>query len=144
MTAIQSMIYGLKCDSPSCDYNDKTIKFEQYKDYINHPCPVCGSPLLTQEDYDTTMQLVNIIENVNKEIENGTLNPNDLMNMPPLAGFLGEEFADLDPKNPNQQTKLSVELDGTGVPTLQLSLLNSQIDSNQSTQSSKKDSKEKE
>lgn len=66
------------------------------------------------------------------------------MNMLPLAGLLGKEFAGLDPKNPNQQAKLLVELNSTGVPTFKAYLINSQINSNQSTQSSKKDSEKKE
>lgn len=27
-------IHGLKCDNPKCDYQDSTIKYEDYKKYI--------------------------------------------------------------------------------------------------------------
>lgn len=45
-------IGGLKCDNPDCNYRDDSIKLEQYEDYINEPCPVCGSPLLKQYEYE--------------------------------------------------------------------------------------------
>lgn len=44
-------ISGLKCDNPDCDYVNHDIPFEQYKQYVNFPCPKCGQPLLTQQAY---------------------------------------------------------------------------------------------
>ena len=42
---------GLVCDNPNCDWTDKTITFEVYKDWINKACPKCGENLLTESDY---------------------------------------------------------------------------------------------
>lgn len=84
-------IYGLKCDNPSCDYEDKSIQLEQYEEYIDQPCPECGSPLLTQADYDTTMLIIQSVK---------------------LAEKLG-----LDTTSKNDETyKMSVQLNGTGIP----------------------------
>lgn len=84
-------IYGLKCDNPSCDYQDNSIQLEQYKDYINYPCPKCSSPLLTQADYDTTMTIIQSV----KLAEKLGLNTNG---------------------NSEEMYKMSVQLDGTGIP----------------------------
>lgn len=51
-------VFGLKCDNKECNYEDKTIKYEQYEDYINYPCPQCGESLLTKTDYLTTKFIV--------------------------------------------------------------------------------------
>lgn len=84
-------IYGLQCDAPTCDYRDDTIQFEAYESYINHPCPLCGAPLLTQADYDTTLEILQMV----KSVEEGSIQ---------------------DPNQKEEQYKLSVKLDGTGVP----------------------------
>lgn len=63
---IDLQISGLKCDSPTCDYNDLTVSVNDYKSNINKPCPKCGESLLTQDDYDQTMQMVQAIETLNK------------------------------------------------------------------------------
>lgn len=47
-------IKGIKCDNKNCNYENDDVKFEEYPSYINKPCPVCGSNLLTQIDYDNT------------------------------------------------------------------------------------------
>ncbi len=46
----QVKISGIKCDNPSCDYRDDTVKFEEYKDWIDKPCPECGTNLLTKKE----------------------------------------------------------------------------------------------
>lgn len=85
-------IFGLKCDAPACNYEDRSIKFEQYEEYINHPCPDCGAPLLTQADYDTTMQIVNMAK---------------------LASKLGFDKGSSDG---DKMYKMNVQLDGSGIP----------------------------
>jgi hypothetical protein len=42
---------GLQCDNPKCDWKDETITFDNLKDWINKPCPLCGENVLTEEDY---------------------------------------------------------------------------------------------
>lgn len=48
---------GIKCDNKDCGYRDDSIVFDQYRDFINKPCPKCGENLLTQEDFDLAEQL---------------------------------------------------------------------------------------
>lgn len=84
-------IYGLKCDNPSCDYQDNSIKLEQYEEYINYPCPKCNAPLLTQADYDTTMMIIQSVKLAEK-LELNAIN------------------------NSEEMFKMSVKLDGSGIP----------------------------
>lgn len=50
-------VKGLKCDNPNCNYKDMSIQAEEYKNYINHPCPNCGCSLLTKADYKAVKRL---------------------------------------------------------------------------------------
>lgn len=52
------IITGIKCDNPNCSWRDENVPFEEYRDWLNRPCPVCGSNLLTQEDYDAVCRLM--------------------------------------------------------------------------------------
>jgi hypothetical protein len=56
---------GLKCDNPACDWVDPTIQVEDYKDWLNAPCPKCGENVLTEEDFNNTMFLRSIVGLVN-------------------------------------------------------------------------------
>ena len=40
-------ISGIKCDSLTCDYYDNNVHVNGYEDWLNKPCPKCGSNLLT-------------------------------------------------------------------------------------------------
>jgi hypothetical protein len=51
------MFYGIKCDNPECDYRDDYAKREDYEQYVNKPCPLCGEKLLTQKDLDSVVKL---------------------------------------------------------------------------------------
>ena len=46
-------IGGIKCDNPSCDFRDESIPVEDYKNWLNKPCPICGSNLLTKNFTNT-------------------------------------------------------------------------------------------
>lgn len=63
MNNIDMNISGLKCDN--CDYSDDSVKLEDYEQSIGKPCPNCGESLLTKEDYDGVMQMVQAIEMLN-------------------------------------------------------------------------------
>lgn len=63
--AIEFKAGGIKCDNEECDYNDMTVKYEDYKLWVNKPCPKCGQNLLTQQDYDSFMLLIGITEVMN-------------------------------------------------------------------------------
>jgi len=56
---------GIKCDNPKCDYAEENVKPEDYKEWLNKPCPKCGSNLLTQADYDNVQMLLNIVDKFN-------------------------------------------------------------------------------
>lgn len=43
---------GLICDNPKCDFEDATIKIDDYAKAINKFCPRCGENLLTQQDFE--------------------------------------------------------------------------------------------
>lgn len=51
-------IAGLKCDADGCDYSDDTIHIQDYKMYLNAPCPKCGANLLTEKDMATVKFLL--------------------------------------------------------------------------------------
>lgn len=59
---------GIKCDNPECCYADETVKVEDYKDWLNKPCPECGSNLLTQADYDNVQMLIKVAKLLNKKV----------------------------------------------------------------------------
>lgn len=54
---------GIKCDTPHCNYKDMSVKYEDYPDYIGKPCPICGSNLLTQADYDSIKFMEKLMSN---------------------------------------------------------------------------------
>lgn len=55
------------CDNPSCGfeikYNECGLKIE---DLINVACPDCGENLLTEKDYTDYMQLMRVVDWINK------------------------------------------------------------------------------
>ena len=57
---------GIKCDTPSCDFVDMSVKVEDYHLWLNRPCPKCGANLLTQADYDTLQKQLKRAEMINK------------------------------------------------------------------------------
>jgi hypothetical protein len=59
-------IFGIKCDTEHCNYHDDEVKFEDYPKYINSKCPVCGSNLLTQQDYNKCLKMYKAVEIANK------------------------------------------------------------------------------
>lgn len=39
------IVKGIKCDNPECDFKDMSVNFEDYKNWVNRPCPKCGTNL---------------------------------------------------------------------------------------------------
>lgn len=64
--ALEMTICGIKCDNPKCDFNDMSVKVEDYLKWLNKPCPRCGENLLTQEDFDNTMMLLSFVSSMNE------------------------------------------------------------------------------
>ena len=50
-------IKGIKCDTRHCNYASWEVPFEDYPNWINKRCPVCGSNLLTQSEYDRCISI---------------------------------------------------------------------------------------
>jgi hypothetical protein len=50
-------VAGIKCDTEGCNFKDDTVKQEDYKQWLNKPCPLCGANLLTQADYNIVAAL---------------------------------------------------------------------------------------
>lgn len=61
--------YLIQCDNPRCDYkvkNETGNPNEDIKGYLNKPCPKCGENLLTEQDYIQSLQLMKVINWLNK------------------------------------------------------------------------------
>lgn len=91
--AVEQTVKGIKCDTPECNYSDMTVSSDDYLDWLNKPCPKCGANLLTQADYDFVQVLTGITDSINEICD-------------------GVDFPDDD------KVTLSVELDGSGIPTI--------------------------
>ena len=67
-------VHGIKCDNPTCDYNDMSVKLEEYPEWVNKPCPKCGENLLKEEDYKMVLDMLAATEILNmytlEEIKN--------------------------------------------------------------------------
>lgn len=78
-------ISGIKCDRDGCTYADMSVKLEDYPEWLNKPCPVCGDPLLTQEHLDEVNTMIMTTQIMN-EIDDDTLKQ------------IGEMVGDLSPE----------------------------------------------
>ena len=61
-------VYGIKCDS--CDYSDMSVPYENYPQYVDKPCPECGTPLLTSEqlqDVENSIQAAQMFNGMSEE-----------------------------------------------------------------------------
>jgi len=56
---------GLICDNPNCDWEDTTIKDEDFPNWINKSCPKCGDNVLTENDYNNVLKLNKIVDYIN-------------------------------------------------------------------------------
>ena len=63
MKNVEISITGLKCDH--CDWADMSILFSDYEQNINRPCPNCGGPILTQEEYDDCVAMMEMADFIN-------------------------------------------------------------------------------
>jgi hypothetical protein len=65
MSELISMhIVGIKCDH--CTWRNDHVKFEDYEQWLNKPCPVCGHNLLTEADHNTAKRMFAIIGFINR------------------------------------------------------------------------------
>lgn len=94
MEVITVNIKGIKCDNPTCDYRDDNIIPADYSKYIDMPCPKCGASLLTKEDHEATMNLIELSTILNQLLPQ--------------------------PKGDEKKLSLTVEMNGTGDVKLNL------------------------
>lgn len=64
--AIELNIGGIKCDA--CDYNDMSVKVEDYPAWVNAPCPKCGENLLTEADFRTVQTMLQLVQSFNQTL----------------------------------------------------------------------------
>jgi len=56
-------ISGIKCDC--CKYKNSNVQMKDYNKWLNKSCPLCGSNLLTQADYETVKLMVYLVDTQN-------------------------------------------------------------------------------
>ncbi len=56
---------GIQCDNPECNYTNSEVTYEIQHEWIDKPCPKCGHNLLTQEDHDRFMMVMEGIKYIN-------------------------------------------------------------------------------
>lgn len=66
MKAIELEIKGIQCDNSECDFTDDTVKVADYQQWLNKPCPKCGSNLLTEEDMEAVKMITEIANSINE------------------------------------------------------------------------------
>lgn len=88
---------GVKCDNPHCDYVEQSVKIEDYKNWVNKPCPKCGANLLTEADYKNVQLILRIVNFLNKI-------GNIINKIPPRKKVPSE----------NERATLTFQMDGSG------------------------------
>lgn len=89
---------GIKCDNPECNWADWSVKQEDYEQWIDRPCPICGQNLLTKECHERTNKILEELKNLN-----------NLLNL-----ILPEDIKEKAKNDPNMmEIKYKVEADGT-------------------------------
>jgi hypothetical protein len=68
---VELNISGIKCDA--CDFNDMSVKVEEYSEWVNKPCPKCGANLLTEADYNNVKMLMEIAKITNSALPSNEL-----------------------------------------------------------------------
>lgn len=106
-------IYGLKCDAPTCDYNDPTVKLEEYEANIGKPCPKCGESLLTQEAFDRVMEIKTAAEG---DLVTQTAMLLSIMSQLPHEALLdlAHSTTDMLKANPELLAQMVVDVDSMG------------------------------
>ena len=86
--AIQMHIGGIRCDNPECNFEDMSVRFENYDQWLNKPCLECGQNLLTDADFSAIKRLIHSLTLL-------------IEKLPPIS--LNE-----------QKAKMQLEMNGTG------------------------------
>lgn len=68
-------IHGIKCNNPTCSYENKTVLPHEYTFWVNKPCPMCGEIILTKNDFAFYKLLLATTAIANKISTNGISMP---------------------------------------------------------------------
>ena len=49
---------GIRCENPSCDYENTSIAPNEYHHWVDKSCPKCGTVLLTENDLNLYKMLM--------------------------------------------------------------------------------------
>ena len=103
---METKVKGIKCDKPGCGFIDETVSWEDVekvgREWVDKPCPKCGSNLLTQVDFDSTKRLIFVVTELEKL----------------------QEEVDLETSTKTPVEKISVHSDGTGNKKLSTDSMN--------------------
>ena len=91
---------GIGCDNKFCDFVDANVTVKGLKDWLNKPCPKCGSNLLTEEDYNRSQKMLdayNIAQQMTPEQQDEVLSKID-----PMQVLQSPMFANLSPEQKSQ------------------------------------------
>ena len=56
---------GIKCDNPSCTYRNESVAVDDYPDWLNRPCPLCGANLLTEKEFRAHRNVLKAVNLIN-------------------------------------------------------------------------------
>lgn len=90
--AIKYKIHGIKCDH--CAWKDMSVKFDDYKEWLNKPCPECGANLLTEADMKTCLFMIGMADKINE--------------------YIGEV------KDDSKTVAIKIEMNGSGIPNIKI------------------------
>jgi len=83
---------GLKCDNLNCDWRNDDIKVEEYENYIDYPCPKCGSNVFTTKDYKSFMVILKLVKVLNFILPKRRVDADNLTTM--KCEFKGDGIVD--------------------------------------------------
>lgn len=93
---------GLKCDNVNCDWIDESVTLDDYKNWIDKPCPKCGKNVLTREDYMNVQMVIATVDILNsispEELLENSKQVGDIKDIPFLKYLDGIENISNDDK----------------------------------------------
>ena len=110
---VKATFYGIKCDNMECHWEDMSVPFSKYPEYVDKACPCCGDNLLTKENMEKCIEMLNFILEIS-DIANSILPKVDIDKK---AGFKAtwEEIKDKkinsQELNPQEYQELLEEID---------------------------------
>lgn len=81
---------GIGCNNPDCNHIEYNVSFEDFESYIDKPCPQCGTPLMTQEEFDMAQQMhkaMGAISNLTPEQQSAIIERGDFMSLLQMPVF---------------------------------------------------------